>query len=68
MKASPVVPPTSDPATNAQTPEARPTSSAVPVLPAVARRQIGRSVPLNLIRRGSMDRPRDALSANPNVR
>jgi hypothetical protein len=39
----------------------------VPVLYAVARRQVGGTVPLNLIRRGSMDRPRDALIASPYV-
>jgi hypothetical protein len=41
--------------------------SAVPVQPAAARRQVGRSVPLNLIRMGSMATPRDALIANPYV-
>ena len=42
-------------------PAARPTIKAVPVQFATARRQVGRSVPLNLIISGSVARPRDAL-------
>ena len=45
----------------------KPMASAVPAQLAAARRQVGRSVPLNLIKIGSMASPRDALIANPYV-
>ena len=67
IKASPAVPPSSRPATMAQAPATRPTISAVPVQRATARRQVGRYVPLNLTTKGSVQRPRDALSANAYV-
>ena len=52
-------------ATSTTEPVARPAITAVPVHITTARRQVGRSVPLNLTSSGSVARPRDALRANP---
>ena len=45
-------------------PVTTPVTAAVPLELATARRQVGRSVALNLISSGSVASPRDALSAN----
>lgn len=44
-----------------------PTTTAVPVLSATARRQVGRYVALNLTMSGSVAKPRDTLSMKPYV-
>ena len=44
-------------------PVTTPVTVAVPVELATARRQVGESVPLNLTISGSVDNPREALSA-----
>jgi len=67
MNAPLAVPCSTSPAATASTPVSEPTSSAVPELLPTARRQAGRSAPLNLTISGSVARPREAFSAKEYV-